>query len=392
MASSTDRARPPRGFTLIEMLIALAIGSFGMAAAAYVAQVAVRQGGRGQEQNQLGSSSQVVGRQLRNDLELAGHGTTGGAGIDPGDPGLLSVAVATPAGWSAIPVVRLLNNLPATPIAGVTSLNNSDVLQLIVPNPSTALPLAVPLRRGSPANAITNLANYNAPALPNCAPNPVLLLIADYGATTGAARSQIVDPAAGSTLQFDVSQGSSVMCVRISTYWVDQSFALRRSEYQPGISAVLNAGGVNVFVPAATNSSEIVAMGALDFQVALRLSAEVFGPLATADASWALTAPANAAADAALATQTNWFEIRQVRFSIPLRAARSVDEPGQTMLSAADELEDHPPGTMIADLQALDPNAVGRGFAMIRISSSQVLYNLRFFDQNLPALTPAEPY
>lgn len=392
MASFTDRGRRPRGFTLIELLIALAIGSFGMAVAAYVAQVAVRQGGRGQEQNQLGSSSQVVGRQLRNDLELTGHGTSGAAGIDPGDPGLLSIAVATPAGWSAIPVVRLLNNLPATAIGGVNTLNNSDVLQLVVPNPSTALPLAVPLRRGTPANAITNLANYSAAALPNCAPNPVLLLVADYGATTGAARSQIVDPGAGSTLQFDVSQGANVMCVRISTYWVDQSFALRRSDYQPGISAVLNSGGVNVFVPGATNSGEITAMGALDFQVALRLSAEVFGPLGTADTSWAYTAPANGAADAALGTQTNWFEIRQVRFSIPLRAARSVDEPGQTMLSAADELEDHPPGTMIADLQAIDPNAVGRGFAMIRISSSQVLYNLRFFDQNLPALTPAEPY
>jgi prepilin-type N-terminal cleavage/methylation domain-containing protein len=65
VASSIEpsQARRASGFTLIELLIALAIGSFGMAVAAYVAQVAVRQGGRGQQQNQLGSSSQLVGRQ-----------------------------------------------------------------------------------------------------------------------------------------------------------------------------------------------------------------------------------------------------------------------------------------------------------------------------------------
>lgn len=385
MASSTR----PSGFTLIELLIALAIGSFGMAVAAYVAQVAVRQGGRGQEQNQLSSSSQVVGRQLRNDIELTGHGTSGAAGVDPADPGLLSVAVATPAGWSAIPVVRLLNNLPSAAIGGTTTMNNSDVLQLVVPNPSTAAPTAVPIRRLSLASEAYNAANFNAATPP---PACALYLVADFGATTGAARSQIIDPAVGGNLQFDVSQGANVMCVRISTYWVDTSFALRRSDYQSGVSAAMTVGGVSIFVPAATNANEIIAMGALDFQVALRLSAEVFGPAATADASWAYTAPANGAADAALGTATNWFEVRQVRFSIPLRAARAVDEPGQTLMAAGDVFEDRPVGSLLADVQALDPNALARGYAMIRISSSQVLYNLRFFDQNLPALTPAEPY
>ena len=61
-------------------------------------------------------------------------------------------------------------------------------------------------------------------------------------------------------------------------------------------------------------------------------------------------------------------------------------------MAAGDVFEDRPVGSLLADVQALDPNALARGYAMIRISSSQVLYNLRFFDQNLPALTPAEPY
>jgi len=374
---------------LIELLIALAIGSFGMAVAAYVAQVAVRQGGRGQQQNQLGSSSQVVGRQIRNDLELTGHGTSGAAGIDPADPNLINVAIATPGGRTAIPVVRLLNNMPSAAIGGVLTMNNSDVLQLVVPNPATAVPTAVPIRRTSATSEVFNAANFNAATPP---PACGLYLVADFGATTGAARSQIIDPAAATTLQFDVSQGSNVMCVRISTYWVDTSFALRRSDYNPAAPAFVAFGGLTVFVPGATNIGEIIAMGALDFQVALRLSAEVFGPAATADASWAFTAPANGAADAALAVQTNWFEVRQVRFSIPLRAARSVDEPGVTLMAAGDVFEDRPAGSLLADVQALDPNALARGYAMTRISSSQVLYNLRFFDQNLPALTPAEPF
>lgn len=391
MASSIEpsQARRASGFTLIELLIALAIGSFGMAVAAYVAQVAVRQGGRGQQQNQLGSSSQLVGRQIRNDLELTGHGTSGAAGIDPADPNLINVAIATPGGRTAIPVVRLLNNMPSAAIGGVLTMNNSDVLQLVVPNPATAVPTAVPIRRTSATSEVFNAANFNAATPP---PACGLYLVADFGATTGAARSQIIDPAAGTTLQFDVSQGSNVMCVRISTYWVDTSFALRRSDYVPAASAFVAFGGITIFVPGATNIGEIIAMGALDFQVALRLSAEVFGPAATADASWAFTAPANGAADAALAVQTNWFEVRQVRFSIPLRAARSVDEPGVTLMAAGDVFEDRPAGSLLADVQALDPNALARGYAMTRISSSQVLYNLRFFDQNLPALTPAEPF
>ncbi len=391
MASSIEpsQARRASGFTLIELLIALAIGSFGMAVAAYVAQVAVRQGGRGQQQNQLGSSSQVVGRQIRNDLELTGHGTSGAAGIDPADPNLINVAIATPGGRTAIPVVRLLNNMPTAAIGGVLTMNNSDVLQLVVPNPATAVPTAVPIRRATATSAVFNAANFNAATPP---PACALYLVADFGATTGAARSQIIDPAAATTLQFDVSQGSNVMCVRISTYWVDTSFALRRSDYNPAAPAFVAFGGLTVFVPGATNIGEIIAMGALDFQVALRLSAEVFGPAATADASWAFTAPANGAADAALAVQTNWFEVRQVRFSIPLRAARSVDEPGVTLMAAGDVFEDRPAGSLLADVQALDPNALARGYAMTRISSSQVLYNLRFFDQNLPALTPAEPF
>ena len=391
MASSIEpsQARRASGFTLIELLIALAIGSFGMAVAAYVAQVAVRQGGRGQQQNQLGSSSQVVGRQIRNGLELTGHGTSGAAGIDPADPNLINVAIATPGGRTAIPVVRLLNNMPTAAIGGVLTMNNSDVLQLVVPNPATAVPTAVPIRRATATSAVFNAANFNAATPP---PACALYLVADFGATTGAARSQIIDPAAATTLQFDVSQGSNVMCVRISTYWVDTSFALRRSDYNPAAPAFVAFGGLTVFVPGATNIGEIIAMGALDFQVALRLSAEVFGPAATADASWAFTAPANGAADAALAVQTNWFEVRQVRFSIPLRAARSVDEPGVTLMAAGDVFEDRPAGSLLADVQALDPNALARGYAMTRISSSQVLYNLRFFDQNLPALTPAEPF
>jgi len=391
VASSIEpsQARRASGFTLIELLIALAIGSFGMAVAAYVAQVAVRQGGRGQQQNQLGSSSQVVGRQIRNDLELTGHGTSGAAGIDPADPNLINVAIATPGGRTAIPVVRLLNNMPTAAIGGVLTMNNSDVLQLVVPNPATAVPTAVPIRRATATSAVFNAANFNAATPP---PACALYLVADFGATTGAARSQIIDPAAATTLQFDVSQGSNVMCVRISTYWVDTSFALRRSDYNPAAPAFVAFGGLTVFVPGATNIGEIIAMGALDFQVALRLSAEVFGPAATADASWAFTAPANGAADAALAVQTNWFEVRQVRFSIPLRAARSVDEPGVTLMAAGDVFEDRPAGSLLADVQALDPNALARGYAMTRISSSQVLYNLRFFDQNLPALTPAEPF
>ncbi|MFO0726907.1 MAG: prepilin-type N-terminal cleavage/methylation domain-containing protein [Myxococcota bacterium] len=389
MASSTKRIARRAGFTLVEMLIGLTIGSFGMAVAAYVAKVAVRQGGRGAQANALGSSSQTLGRQLRTDIELAGYGSSGAIGIDPSEGELLPASILTTGGWNAIPAARLLDNAASMSIGSETTMNNSDLLQLIVPNPATAVPLAVPLRKGTAATELTPAApgNFNGLTPPPACGN-ALYFVADYGSSTGAGRSQLIADPTSATLQFDVAQGAYVMCARLSLYWVDQTFALRRSDYTLGSGPGVLGG---VLIPSTTGMNDIMVPGALDLQVALRLSSEAVGHGSTADASWAFTA-GGGSEGVLTALPVNWFEVRQIRFSIPLRAARAVDEPGQSMLSAIDDFENRPAGSLAADVQALNPDGVGRGYAMVHVASSQTMYNVRYFDQNLPAGTPAEPY
>lgn len=72
--------RRARGFTLVEMIVAVLIGSVGVVLAAKVAQVILRQSSKGQQSTDFHTRARLVTRQFRADLRAAGVGSTGAVG------------------------------------------------------------------------------------------------------------------------------------------------------------------------------------------------------------------------------------------------------------------------------------------------------------------------
>lgn len=377
MASCDAR---PRGFSLVEMMIALVIGSVGVSVAAYVAQVAVRQSGRGAQFNQLAASTQIIARQLRTDLESAGFGSTGAVGAQVGS----FASTLTPrGGWAAIPAVQGVNALdPATSVVGgVRPLAGTDALQVVVPNARRSARTTAVVADGSGRAALFAALDDAAP-LASCQAGG-LVYVSDHSGSTGAGRTQLLRST--DVLQFDVRVGSDVSCARMSTYWVDEAYNLRRADDAPA-AGFGQLGGLRVALP---DPDQIIAMGVVDFQVAYRTSTELpAGVVGAADQLWAYAGAGATLASGALdGSVAAWFEVRQVRFNLVFRTLRAVDDQGATDVSLATE------DRTAADLNALLPAAGrSRAYRFARVTSSQSLTNLRFFDQAVPSGIAAEPY
>ncbi len=384
------------GFSLVELLVGLAIGAFGLSVAAYVAQVAVRQSGKGQVQNQLSSSSQVIGGQLRDDLSVAGVGSTGAIGVTAAS--LLSAVngVLTPAGRRAIAAVTGIDNAPIG-LGGRNLMPGSDVVQVVVPNPASAVSLGRFVAPGQPATQLYAPANLRAvptaqeaalaAAMANCA----LLYVLDVSGTTGAGRTQLLVRATDVTA-FAVGADAQVMCARLTTYWLDNRMNLHATDWAAGASA---AAG-RVFMPTATLDTDVIAAGVADFQVAYRVSSAVAGVTTNADA-WAYDAgavsPAEPTLGAAVGYQA-WFEVRQVRYSLLMRTIRSPEDARPSRLGPGDAMENRVAATMVASLSSgpLGAAAVGGQHTFRRAGSTATLQSMRFFDRNQVATAAAEPY
>lgn len=384
------------GFSLVELLVGLAIGAFGLSVAAYVAQVAVRQSGKGQVQNQLSSTSQVIGGQLRDDLSVAGVGSTGAIGVIAGSPLAAVNGVPTPANRRAIAAVTGIDNAPAV-LGGRNLMPGSDVLQVVVPNPASALSLGRSVPPGQPATALYAAANLRvaptaqevalAAAMGGCA----LIYVLDVSGTTGAGRTQLLVRATDTTA-FAVGADAQVMCARLTTYWLDNGMNLHATDWAVGTSA---AAG-RVFMPTATLDTDVVAAGVADFQVAYRVSSAVAG-VTTNDQAWVYDAGAMSPAEAALgaaASYQAWFEVRQVRYNLLMRTVRSPEDPRPSRLGPTEAMENRVAATMIAALSSgtLGAAAVGGHHTFRRAGSTATLQSMRFFDRNQVATAVAEPY
>jgi len=373
-----------RGFTLLEVLVAAAIGAFGIAVAAAMVQTAVRQSGRGTQVQQLGQTVRLVGQQLRADLELAGLGSTGAIAADCSNQLWQQVCLGTPgAGFSAIPAVRGANAVPTTPVGGSRVLAGSDALMLVVPDPTTLARTTAAAARGT---GRFSFATDNP--FPPCPSR--IAYVTDHSAPNGAGRAHVVEigglggvtETSADTLQFTISEGADVMCARISTYWVDDEGWLRRSDAAAGV-VVVPVGDVTI--PDYPAGTDRIVPGAVDFQVAYKFSSEAVGRTATLDDRWAFdgtVAPIEGTLRTAPAAQrlAAWFEVRQARFNVHLRSLRAVDEAG-VAIADANPIEDRAPR-----------RAVPRGYGQQVVRTSALITNLRYFDMNAPEGLAAEPY
>jgi prepilin-type N-terminal cleavage/methylation domain-containing protein len=369
-----------RGFSMIELLIAATIGAVGVAIAASVVRSAVRQSGQGTQRTQMHDTAQVLSRQLRADFALAGYASTGAIAADCTNPLWAGLCGPTPqAGFSAVAAVSGANNLVGAAVGALAIADGTDVVQLVVPDPSTARTVD----QTSPAG--------RGPLLFRGIPCAIAY-IADHSAPNGVGRTQLIqlEPGAANPLSpdnrmFPVLAGAEVMCARVSTYWVDGEGWLRRSDLTPGVAPIVVVPGVTIS-PAADDADRIAA-GVLDFQITYGVSSELTGNRAAGPADrWAWDGePGGDAVDAALgradpnARRAAWFEVRQARVELLMRTLRAVDDPGAPIAEA---------GRLDRGGTIDVPQAYGRQL----VRSHAILTNLRMFDRNAPTGLAAEPY
>lgn len=376
--------RARRGFTLVELMVALLVGAIGVAVAFKVAQTVIRQSAKGRQVTDLSSRSRLLGRQLRNDLRTAGFGSTGAVAVDGGRIPWNTMGQATAAGFFAIPAVAGANNLGAVPVGGVTVRDGSDALQLVVPNGASLRRAQGVSPRGTNVVLVENSVTFQCPT--------GLIYVSDHTAPTGAGRAQLLfmvgaPNAVGiptvDTLQFSVADGSDVMCARVSTYWVDAAGWLHRTDLTRTPPVRLSPA-FDVYVDPSRVGPDRAAPGVLDMQVAFRVSAEVYelagAPIPVVEAGqWAFEGRAGNA-DVLMNAMNRWFEVRAVRVNMLARTMRKIEDVGATERTIP-RLEDGG-----ADLTL--PRRLGAEW----ITFSDAVTNLRFFDFSAPSGIAAEPY
>ncbi|MBK6686999.1 MAG: prepilin-type N-terminal cleavage/methylation domain-containing protein [Deltaproteobacteria bacterium] len=370
-----------RGFTLVEMMVAVAVGAISVVVAANVAGVVIRQKAKAKEVTDLTNRARLVARQIREDLRVAGYGSTGAIAVDP----LQWPSVNTPtAGYPAMPAVLGLNG-PA---------GDSDAVQLVVPDLGSVRQVALQLAGPAALFAGANLIGLGVLACPTG-----VAYVVDHTSPTGAGRTQVfqINPATGAALdnlQFDIAAGSEVMCARVSTYWVEIPPApatptLRRSDWRP-LDGPVAMGPLRRLAPAA-NAADIVAPGILNMQVAYRMSAEAFidagVPIGAGVTGWAYEAAGDFGGNLNLPgpglnspVTPRWFEVRQVRINLLARTMRKmqVANGNRNVNLREDQVANTIP--LLRDLRA------------DWVTASEALINLRYFDLGAPPGVDAEPY
>jgi prepilin-type N-terminal cleavage/methylation domain-containing protein len=372
------------GFTLVEMMVAVLVGSVGVVLAAKVAQVIVRQSAKSRQTTDFHSRTRLVTKQLRADIRTAGMGSTGAVAVDPAVAAWAGMRFNTAAGYPAIPAVKGVNNLGAVAVGGATTLAGSDAVQLVVPDPGTT----VRSQRYSQVNTNTILLDPTAPPM-NCPTQ--MIYVSDHSGPNGAGRAQIMFQAGvvpnGVTttdlLQFTVGPGSDVSCARVSTYWVDTLGWMHRSDLSGPGALPTALGNLVVADPASPGA---LAPGVIDLQLAYRVSAEVYvqngaaPPVGAPSAFWIFEGVVGNP-DAFMATDAMWFEVRMVRFNLLSRTVRRVEAHPTTQNIARRE-----------DAAALPPIPLTRALNVDWIVSSEALTNLRYFDLSTARGVRAEPY
>lgn len=367
-----------RGFTLLEMMVALGVSAIVVLTTAEVARYAVSASEGGGQRTELSSRVQLATTQLRADLMRAGSGSTGavaGNGVAWGAGGINVLSAGN--NFSAIPVVRGLDNVPAgTTVGGVLVREGSDIIQLVVPGlDPNDLQLTTAV---SEANTLALEAPVPLPGGRTCP----FLYVVDHGAPNGAGRTQLLNYVPGTSapislldpLAFTVSPGSEVTCARISTWWVSDNRELRRSDLLPG--AAFSTIGEIFSTPNAAGISDVVSPGVEDLQIAYVFSSMAPG---TTPAQRTYGAPGAQFYDVRAQVPSAWFEVRSVRYNILGRALRAAASAGGS------------PTVPVVENRAA-PLVLNGRYSFTAGRGAVELTTLRMFDDSAESTLTAEPY
>lgn len=344
-----------RGFTLVEMMVAVAVGAIVLAAVFSLAVQQMQSYTEGAAVGELHASSRVVFESLTRDLRNAGAGTSFYAGAPIAVLGVnehLAIRDGSDGSSRGIPAIRVANGItsPAEVMPG------SDAIALLrITSPTTALLDRVPPAPG--AGVAYEVADFNV--LAACAAADGMVLLSDSTRSTSEAEAMVlaldrvastaqnalvfrngfgIDPSDGnratdrSVPPAGMAVGSRVMCVQPVTYWLDTEGRLRlfqATRANPGGTASAR-GGYAGHVPIDPTADAVLAEGVEDLQFAVLMSAAAPGALANA---WAFVP------GLAPVAETDLAEARVVRASVLMRttaSAKTSDGPGRV-----GQIEDH---------------------------------------------------
>lgn len=376
--------RSGRGFTLLEVMVAIGVASITVMLATQAATMVIRSNFNREQATDKSMRTRTLLEQMQADVQLAGMGSTGAIGVDPADPTFTQMVLVNSAGGvPSIPAIAGSNSLrPPGPAYG-TPVTASDAVQMVVPNPRTTTPTT----QRAPAGTAT-LEFVDSGELAGCP----LVYINDHSEPNGVGRTQLAfttgrTPTTVSirgSLLFTVNPGSDVSCARISTYWVAQGGVLFRSDAAAnGAMLQLLPGPVTVPNPAPVTEA-VAATGVMNMQIAYLMSSEAFRtygrPVPLPDMRTMFANAGSGLEPFAVSNPEIWFEVRGVRFNLLVSNQKAEMGRDTTTLANPGMREDGDPGNQV----------IARKGEWTTFAESAT--SLRFFDQATTTGVQAEPY
>ncbi len=414
--SRLARRRARRGFTLIEIMVASGVGAIAMVGAFAFARYQVEAYRTQGEVSGMQTSSSVVFEAIARDLRSSAYGSSFwvGATMDAFGGNLTVGPALAPRG---IPSIRPMDTAGAGNAAAMTG---SDALTILrIEGEATHIPTAGGGVRPIPDrfNANTQFTVADSRAL-NCAnvdidsdgnpdgialvsdnvhrPEPASFLLAlapiGGGGLNGAIRfddtffgldpndaDREVGPAIVPT---GAGPGSSIVCARPVTYWVDAQARLRlwraSTASQGGVSTL--GGTTYGTVPIDPARDAVLAEGVEDLQIAYLMSSAA-GGIAN---RWVYSTGGPGFGD-----DSQLAEIRAVRVSAVIRTSRRDDRVVRFNFPAA--IENRNTGGLNAQLGCADPlNCFDPRFGRKIVTFQSEIVNMRLWDRmSSPARTTA---
>jgi hypothetical protein len=223
-----------------------------------------------------------------------------------------------------------------------------------------------------------------------------MVYISDHSAPDGAGRTQImignIDTVAlqftpGEPLLFDLGPETEIMCARVSTYWVDNTNYLHRSDLNPAagpISTMADAAGAAIlYTTILPGYGDAIAPGVMDMQLAYYFSSAAtgLGPATPEPGRWFN----GVAGFFPSIVNGDWFEARRLRVTFLSRSLRPVD------IRETTGVIDQTPLGGIENGVALNWQ-MNRSYSHDVLRSEAVLPNPRIFDYGADPTATALPY
>lgn len=405
--TTRHKKQAPRGFTLVEVMVASVVGLIVLLGVVALAKNQVQSFGSQEESLKAQAAQRIIFEAIAKDIRNTGYGMGFYAGISPTSQ-LMPMSIKDSAGptYRGIPAIRVANNISAPNV-----MPGSDAVMAIrVTSAPAHLTTSIPC---GPGVGTSYTVDNFTPLIP-CARAGGFVLVSDQTtpsgvpaavmyqlAQNGAANANTQLTFASTNIAVDTvgctdgngnpnslpprgsGSGSTVVCVQPVTYWIDSNAQLRlwQATASPTMSnnhIVVGANGIGRVI--ISDSDAVLADGVQDLQVSVFMSncGAVVTPAPPALPScapgplsqkWLWTVPYYDNT-----TEEQLAEARIVRITALVRSTRMSAGEGGVAWPA--QIEDHTTPTCAGT----GPGCWPAGFDWYTVAFESPLRSMRIFD------------